>query len=87
MHHFDIIAALNKAGYSQTRIAAHLRIAQPTVGNVIRGIDTSYDVATFISSVTNIPMNRMWPDGRYDKPHNVGRVPRWQQNSGNACVA
>ncbi len=87
MHYADIIAALTKAGYSQTGVAEKLGVSQPTVSGVIRGDDTSYDVATFIAAVTDIPMNRMWPDGRYSKPDNVGRKPRWEQQQSGAASA
>ncbi len=87
MHYADIIAALTKAGYSQTGVAEELGVSQPTVFGVIRGDDTSYDVATFIAAVTNIPLNVMFPDGRYSKPDNVGRTPRWKQKQSQAATA
>ncbi|HFE31890.1 MAG TPA: hypothetical protein ENJ17_01115 [Gammaproteobacteria bacterium] len=68
MHPYDIIAALQKAGYSQTRLAEQMGVYKTAINNVIHGRGTSHDIATTIATITKIPMNRMWPDGRYNKP-------------------
>lgn len=68
MHWADINAALYKAGSSPSQIAAHEQTQASFVSRVIRGSDSSYRIATQIAAVTGIPMNRLWPDGRYDRP-------------------
>lgn len=69
MHWADINAAVYKAGYSPSKIARELGLKQTNpVSNTIRGNITSYNIATFLSAVTNIPLNRMFPDGRYSQP-------------------
>lgn len=69
MHWADINAAVYKAGYSPSKIARELGLSQTNpVSNTIRGKITSYNIATFLSAITNIPLNRMFPDGRYSQP-------------------
>lgn len=66
MHWADINAALYKAGYSPTKVARELNLKQAnSVSQTIRGEITSYNIASFLSAVTKIPLNRMFPDGRY----------------------
>ncbi len=70
LHPADIICALTKAGYSQQKIATQLKVDRTLVNNVIHRRLTSYNVASYISAITDLPMSRMWPDGRYSKPRN-----------------
>jgi lambda repressor-like predicted transcriptional regulator len=66
MHWADINAAIYKAGTSPSRIATQEETTNSFVARVIRGQQSSYRIATAISAVTNIPMNRLWP-GRYNQ--------------------
>lgn len=68
MHPADIIAALTKAGHPATEVANDLEVDRSTVSLVIHSKGTSYNVASYISVVTGVPLNKLWPDGRYDKP-------------------
>jgi len=68
MHYADIIATLHKTGYPPCKVADNLGVSRSSVSQVIRGTSTSYDIATYISSVTNKTLIRLWPDGRYNKP-------------------
>jgi len=68
MHYADIISALHKAGHTPTQCAKKLRVTPGAVSRVIHGDISSYNIASYISSVTNIPLNRLWPDGRYSVP-------------------
>lgn len=68
MHYADIIAALHKVGHPPSQVAQSLEVSPGTVSKVIHGNEKSYNVASYISSVTNIPLNRLWPDGRYAEP-------------------
>ena len=68
MHYADIIAALHKAKYPPSKIAEELDVHRSSVSMVIHGNSTSYNVASFISAVTNIPLRKLWPDGRYKTP-------------------
>lgn len=68
MHYADIIAALHKAEQPPVRVAERLAVSRSVVSGVIHGTTTSYNVASYISSVTNIHLRRLWPDGRYNKP-------------------
>lgn len=68
MHWADINAAMIKAGWPPLKTAKHLGVASPAVSQITRGTATSYNIATFISVKTSIPLNTLWPDGRYAKP-------------------
>ena len=68
MHYADIIAALHKAGRPPAKVAESLEVQPSTVSMVIHGDRTSYNIASYISVVTGIPLNKLWPDGRYTKP-------------------
>lgn len=68
MHWADINAALYKAGTSPSQIANALDTQPSFVSRVIRGESTSYNVASLIAARTGIPLSRLWPDGRYNRP-------------------
>ena len=72
MHWADINAALYKCGWPPGKVAKHLGKATPSISCVIRGTITSYNIASFISAKTNIPLNKLWPDGRYASPRKSG---------------
>ncbi len=68
MHWADINAALYKAGSSPSQVAKKLGVKPPSVAQVIRGKESSYNIASYLSAVTNIPLIRLFPDGRYNQP-------------------
>lgn len=68
MHYADIIAALHKSNHPPAKVASDLNVRRSTVSMVIHGNTTSYNIASYISAVTRIPLNRLWPDGRYRQP-------------------
>lgn len=69
MHWADINAAVYKAGYSPSKIARDLGLRQTNpVSNTIRGKIRSYNIASYLSVITGIPLSRMFPDGRYSQP-------------------
>lgn len=68
MHWADINAALYKAGSSPTQVARDLGVKPATVSIVIRRKESSYNIASYLSVVTGIPLNRLFPDGRYNEP-------------------
>ena len=72
MHYADIYAAMVKAGWPPSRVAAHLRVERSAVSQVIRNTCRSYNIASFISSVTGLPLKRMFPGGAYDKAPKSG---------------
>lgn len=69
MHYADIIAALVKAGHPPCKVADDLSVTRTTVSQIIHSKQTSYNVASHISAVTKIPLSKLWPCGRYSKPH------------------
>ena len=68
MHYADIHCALIKAGKPAVQIGRDLGLGRASVSSVIRGTGTSYRIACAISEATNIPLNKLWPDGRYNNP-------------------
>lgn len=68
MHWADINAALYKADSSPSHVGKQLGFAVTRVSRIIRGIENNYDIAAFIASVTGIPLNKLFPDGRYRDP-------------------
>lgn len=73
MHYADISAALIKAGHPPSKIAEQLDVTPAAISQVIHGTRKSYNIASYISAVTNIPLNRLWPDGRYRHAPKEGR--------------
>lgn len=73
MNPYDIIAAIYKAGFPPSRIARDLGKSRSAVSQVIRSKASSHNIATYISSVTNIPLSRLWTDGRYNRPPRQSR--------------
>lgn len=67
MHYADIIAALIKAGHPPVKVAGDLKVSRSTVSQIIRGTGTSRRIAKHISKKTRIPLNQLWPDGRYGR--------------------
>lgn len=72
MHPQDIIAALRKAGYSQSRLAREMRsrfgrpMSHTAIGNVIHNRGRSARVAAKISRITGIAVDVLFP-GRYTR--------------------
>jgi lambda repressor-like predicted transcriptional regulator len=66
IHYLFIKAALARAGYSQKRVAKELKIAPPTVNNIIKGKGKSLRIAEFIASKTGLTLEQMWP-GQYER--------------------
>jgi lambda repressor-like predicted transcriptional regulator len=64
MNRYDIYSSIRKAGYTQAEIARRLRLPPSVVGDVVADRRRSRSVALEISSVTKIPVARLWP-GRY----------------------
>jgi lambda repressor-like predicted transcriptional regulator len=64
MNRYDIYSSIRKAGYTQAEIARRLRLPPSVVGDVVADRRRSRRVALEISSVTKIPVARLWP-GRY----------------------
>lgn len=67
MEYYDIIANLHRCGYPPCRVANNLNISRSVVSEVIHGTTTSYNVASYIASVTNLPLSKLWP-GKYQAP-------------------
>lgn len=68
MHWADINAALYKAGSSPGQVAEELDVRHNAVSQTIRGQIASYNIASHIAAITSIPLNRLFPDGRYSQP-------------------
>ena len=64
----DIQYALYLKGVSQTDVARQADVTRGTVSLVVKGERTSFNIASVISNLLNIPLNRIWTDGRYSKP-------------------
>jgi lambda repressor-like predicted transcriptional regulator len=68
-HWADRAAALYKAGSSPSQVAKDLGLKQPnSVSQVLREQITSYNIASHVAAVTGVPLNRLFPSGRYAKP-------------------
>jgi len=61
----DIIYALSLAGHTQTSVSTKCGCTQQFVSGVINSNEKSFNVASYISSVLNVPLNRLWP-GQYN---------------------
>lgn len=68
MHWADINAAMTKAGWPPMKTARHLGVSAAAITYTTRGDNSSYNIASFISAKTAIPLSRLWPDGRYSQP-------------------
>lgn len=66
MHYADIYAAMVKAGWPPSKVAAELKVERSAVSQVIRNTARSYNIASFIAAVTGLPLKRMFPGGAYD---------------------
>lgn len=74
MHYADILAAMTKADNPPSKVARDLEVSPSAVSQVIHGKANSYDIASYIAAVTNIPLNKLWPDKRYDRAPKERRV-------------
>lgn len=64
MHRADIKAALQRAGFTQTSIAAAVGVKQPSVSCVIAGNTKSRRIAKAIAKATGLSLAELWP-GKY----------------------
>ena len=65
MNPHDIIAEIKKSGYTLVKVSEETDTTPTTVGQVVRGNTASYNVASFISIITDIPIDQLWPEGNY----------------------
>ena len=65
MNPYDIVASIRKAGYSQADVANETDVSPSVVNRVINGKLVSYNVASFIAIITDIPIDQLWPEGNY----------------------
>lgn len=63
----DIKYAMSLAGLTQTAIANKANVSKQTVGHIISGYRTSFNVASIISAELGVSLRKIWPDGRYNK--------------------
>lgn len=61
MNKHDILAAIKKAGSSQTQIAKSLGLNEKSVRACVADGGTSKRVEAEISRVTGLPLNQLWP--------------------------
>lgn len=70
----DIAYALTLKGYTQREVADQIGVSFQLVHDVIYAKNTSYNVASTIAALLSQPLNRLWPDGRYDRaPRDAAR--------------
>lgn len=79
MDQFDIIAALKRAGYTQSRVAVLLRVPVSVVNGVIHGHTKSIRTARYIAAMLGTTPDVLWPSVSYDYVPRAGsrrRSPR-----------
>lgn len=64
----EIAYALTLKGYSQTRVAELCGVTRGMVYQVLFRDERSHNVASKIAEILGQPLNRLWADGRYDRP-------------------
>lgn len=69
----DINYALHLKGIAPYQVAKECNASPEMIYMTISGNTTSYNIATFISSSLNVPLKKLWPDGRYNRPPRRGR--------------
>lgn len=69
MKPFEINYYIAKAKSSQTEIAEGLNVYPQSVSRVINGRTNSKKIASRISEVSGVPLNQLFPDGRYSDDH------------------
>ena len=57
--------ALAQVGSSQAQIADALGVYRTAVSLVINDHEASYNIASKIAEITGLPLNRLWPCGKY----------------------
>ncbi|MBI3771446.1 MAG: hypothetical protein HY272_01885 [Gammaproteobacteria bacterium] len=72
MHWADIYSLMVKAGWPPSKMAKYLKVQPSAISQVIRDQHRSHKIASFISKVTNTPLHRLFPNGRYDTPSKRG---------------
>lgn len=68
----EIAYALTLKGYSQRHVARECGVSYQLVHDVIYSKNTSFNVASRIAAILSQPLNRLWPDGRYDRAGGAG---------------
>lgn len=66
MHPADIKASLAKAGFKQSDLARAMKVTQPAVHLVIKGVTKSERIAARISAAAGLPVKQLWP-GKYPR--------------------
>lgn len=61
MHHADIKASIEKAGFTQKALAERIGISEAFLSLVIRGDRRSLRVARALSEALGLPIGRLWP--------------------------
>lgn len=61
----DRLYALHLKGWSQRQLADDLGLTKATVSVVMSGKATSQRVVMRLSEITGVPVNTLYPDGRY----------------------
>ncbi|MCC7413331.1 MAG: helix-turn-helix transcriptional regulator [Gammaproteobacteria bacterium] len=64
----DRAYALQVCGYSQTELATLLGIRPQSINDALFDRVTSYNIASKLAEITHIPLQRLWPCGRYNSP-------------------
>lgn len=73
MHYADIYAAMVKAGHPPSKVADDLGVRRSAISQIIRRQATSHKIAYRIAEVTGLPLNKLFPDGRYAKARKAAR--------------
>lgn len=64
----DRIYALSLSGKTQQDVATACGVSGAAVRMTLCDKLYSYNVASGLSAMTGLPLNKLWPDGRYSKP-------------------
>lgn len=64
LHWAEIVCELQKRGWTLTKVAEQESVSKSVVTEVIRGTKVSHPVAYAISSIIDIPTEKLWP-GKY----------------------
>jgi len=64
----DRLYLLALLGIAQQDIARELGVSHVTVHQTITDKCSSLNIATKIAEMTGVPLSKLWPDGRYNRP-------------------
>lgn len=73
MHYIDIYALLVKKDTTLAEVAKSEGVSPSFVSKVIRGNRHSYSVAAYIAAVTDVPLQRLWPEQYRYAPRELRR--------------